>query len=178
MNESAFFQDLAMLMALAGIAAIVFSRLGWPKVLGYILAGVVMNEYTWGGSFLADETSIQTIGQLGIVFLMLTLGLEFSAGALKKPPNLWHKLRAGAVRQGLGHEGRSLLVACALHLVHPPRGVADDELRRLVALGQPYQQFASITFHCQHSKIQHSRCPVLRGRTGVPGRRASGARSL
>ena len=84
MTESAFFQDLAVLMAVAGLVAAIFERLKWPKVLGYLLAGIVMGRHTWGGSFLADEMSIQTIGQLGIVFLMLTLGLEFSAGALKK----------------------------------------------------------------------------------------------
>ena len=84
MTESALFQDLAVLMAVAGLVAVVFHRLRWPKVIGYLLAGVLMGRYSWGGSFLVDETSIQTIGQLGIVFLMLTLGLEFSAGALKK----------------------------------------------------------------------------------------------
>ena len=84
MSQSALFQDLAVLMAVAGLVAVVFQKLRWPKVIGYLLAGVLMGRYTWGGSFLADEMSIQTIGQLGIVFLMLTLGLEFSAGALKK----------------------------------------------------------------------------------------------
>ena len=84
MSQSALFQDLAVLMAVAGLVAVIFHKLRWPKVIGYLLAGVMMGRYTWGGSFLADETSIQTIGQLGIVFLMLTLGLEFSAGALKK----------------------------------------------------------------------------------------------
>ena len=84
MSQSVLFQDLAVLMAVAGLVAVVFQRLQWPKVIGYLLAGVLMSRHTWGGSFLADEASIQTIGQLGIVFLMLTLGLEFSAGALKK----------------------------------------------------------------------------------------------
>ena len=84
MTQSALFQDLAVLMAVAGLVAVIFHRLRWPKVIGYLLAGVLMSRHTWGGSFLADEASIQTVGQLGIVFLMLTLGLEFSAGALKK----------------------------------------------------------------------------------------------
>lgn len=84
MSSGAFFQDLAVLMAVAGLVAVVFQKLKWPKVIGYLLAGVLMSRHTWGGSFLADEASIQTVGQLGIVFLMLSLGLEFSAGALKK----------------------------------------------------------------------------------------------
>jgi len=84
MTESAFFQDLAILMAAAGLVGVVFSRLKWPKVLGYILAGVVMSEHTWGGSFLADAGSVRTIGQLGVVFLMFSMGLSFSARDMKK----------------------------------------------------------------------------------------------
>jgi len=84
MTESVFFQDLAVVMSIAGLAAVVFSRLGWPKVFGYILVGILMNGHTWGGAFLADPTSIGTISQLGIVFLMLTMGLEFSTSDMKR----------------------------------------------------------------------------------------------
>ncbi len=73
-----------MLMSLSGLAAIVFSRLGWPKVLGYILVGILMNEYTWGGSFLADVGTTRTIGQLGIVFLMFGMGISFSAKDMRQ----------------------------------------------------------------------------------------------
>lgn len=84
MSEGAFFQDLAMLMAVAGLVAIAFDRLKWPKVLGYIFAGILMSRHTWGFSFLADEDSVQTIGQLGIVFLMFSMGLGFSTGDLRR----------------------------------------------------------------------------------------------
>ena len=84
MTESAFFQDLAVVMAIAGLASVVFSRFGWPKVFGYILVGILMNKHTWGGSFLVDATSVNTISQLGIVFLMFTMGLEFSTSEMKK----------------------------------------------------------------------------------------------
>ena len=84
MTEAFFFQDLAVLMVAAGVMAAIFTRLGWPKVIGYIAVGILMSQHTWGGSLLADESTVSTIGQLGIVFLMLTLGLEFSAGDMKK----------------------------------------------------------------------------------------------
>ena len=84
MNEGSFFKDLAVLMAAVGLVSAVFSRLRWPKVLGYLLAGVLMGEHTWGGSFLVDPKSINALGQLGIVFLMFSLGLEFSADEMKK----------------------------------------------------------------------------------------------
>ena len=73
-----------MLLFVAGGAAIVFSRLGWPKVIGYILAGVLMNEYTWGGSFLNDAAAAKSIGQFGVVFLMFGMGLSFSAKDMRK----------------------------------------------------------------------------------------------
>lgn len=84
MNESAFFQDLAMLMAAAGLVSVIFARLKFPKVVGYIFAGVLLGKYTWGGSFLADEQSVRTIGQLGVVFLMFTMGLGFSTSQMKR----------------------------------------------------------------------------------------------
>lgn len=84
MTESAFIQDLAMLMAVAGLVSVLFSKLKWPKVIGYILAGVALSKHTWGASLLVDESSVQTIGQLGIIFLMFILGLEFSTSSMKK----------------------------------------------------------------------------------------------
>jgi len=84
MIENAFFHDLAMQMFVAGAVAVLFTRLGWPKVIGYILAGILMSEYTWGGCFLRDPKSVQTIGQLGVVFLMFGMGLSFSAKEMSK----------------------------------------------------------------------------------------------
>jgi len=84
MVEGAFFQDLAVLMVLAGIVSAIFSRLGWPKALGYILVGVLMSEHTWGGSFLLDAESVRILAQLGVVFLMFGMGLDFSAKDMKK----------------------------------------------------------------------------------------------
>lgn len=88
MTESALIQDFAIMTAMAGLAAILFSKFKFPKVIGYILVGILINGHTWGGSFLVDETSVRTIGQLGIVFLMFTLGLEFSASDMKKLKNV------------------------------------------------------------------------------------------
>ena len=88
MNEGAFLQDLALVMAAAGLVAISFAKLKWPKVVGYILAGVALSRYTWGGGFLADEDSVRTLGQLGVVFLMFTMGLDFSASQIKRLRNV------------------------------------------------------------------------------------------
>ena len=84
MSEGAFFQDLAILMVVAGVVAAAFSRFGWPKAIGYILAGVLLSGNLWGASLLADVRSTRTIGQLGVVLLMFGMGLSFSPKAMRK----------------------------------------------------------------------------------------------
>lgn len=84
MTESALFQDLALVMSVAGVVGVVFAKLGWPKVIGYLFAGVLLSRNVWGVDLFADQQSISTIGQLGIVFLMFALGLEFSPSDMKR----------------------------------------------------------------------------------------------
>ena len=64
--------------------SVVFTRLGWPKVIGYLLSGVLLSPHVWGTELFADQQSIATIGQMGIVFLMFALGLEFSPSDMKR----------------------------------------------------------------------------------------------
>jgi CPA2 family monovalent cation:H+ antiporter-2 len=73
-----FIQDLAVVMAIAGVVSVLFHRLKQPVVLGYIVAGVIIGPYTPPFQLIHDEQTIQTLGELGVVFLMFSLGLEFS----------------------------------------------------------------------------------------------------
>jgi len=73
-----FIQDLAVVMALAGVVTVLFHRLKQPVVLGYIAAGVIIGPYTPPFQLIHDGQTIQTLGELGVVFLMFSLGLEFS----------------------------------------------------------------------------------------------------
>lgn len=70
--------DLAIILVTAGIMTVIFQRLRQPVVLGYILAGVIVGPYTYPVQLLKDIPSIQTWAELGVIFLMFTLGLEFS----------------------------------------------------------------------------------------------------
>jgi monovalent cation:H+ antiporter-2, CPA2 family len=79
-----FIQDLAVIMAIAGVVTVVFHRLKQPVVLGYIVAGVIIGPYTPPFQLIHDEATIQTLGELGVVFLMFSLGLEFSLKKLFK----------------------------------------------------------------------------------------------
>src|SRR6202042_3396988 len=59
-------------------------RLKRPVVLGYIAAGVIIGPYTPPFQLIHDQQTIQTLGELGVVFLMFSLGLEFSLRKLFK----------------------------------------------------------------------------------------------
>lgn len=84
MHGLAFLQDLAVVMIAAGIAAVVFRRLHQPVVLGYILAGLLIGPHTPPYGFIHDQQSIATLSELGIVFLMFSLGLEFNLRRLRE----------------------------------------------------------------------------------------------
>lgn len=84
MHHILFLQDLAVVMIAAALATILFRQFKQPVVLGYILAGVVIGPHTPPFSFVADEKNIETMAELGVIFLMFTLGLEFSLRKLQK----------------------------------------------------------------------------------------------
>lgn len=79
-----FIQDLAVIMLLAGIVTVIFHRFKQPVVLGYILDGVIIGPYTPPFALIHDEGTINTLAELGVVFLLFSLGLEFSLRRLAK----------------------------------------------------------------------------------------------
>lgn len=78
MHNAAFLQDLAVVMMVAGLVTVSFRALKLPVVLGYILAGVIIGPHVLPSPLVSDEQSIQTLSELGIVFLLFALGLEFN----------------------------------------------------------------------------------------------------
>ena len=83
-HDVSFLQDLAIVMIVAGLVTVVFHRLKQPVVLGYILAGVIIGPHTPPLPLIANDETIQTLSELGIIFLMFSLGLEFSLRKLKE----------------------------------------------------------------------------------------------
>jgi CPA2 family monovalent cation:H+ antiporter-2 len=85
MHTIAFIQDLAVIMLAAGIVTVLFHLLRQPVVLGYIAAGVLIGPHTkWYASLVTDEQSIRTVAELGLIFLLFSLGLEFSLRHLRR----------------------------------------------------------------------------------------------
>jgi len=69
--------DLAAVMLLAGVVTILCHRFKQPVALGYIIAGVILGPYT-PIHFVHDKETIDGLGNIGVVLLMFSLGLEFS----------------------------------------------------------------------------------------------------
>ena len=76
--------DLSIIMLVAAGMTLLFSWLRQPLILGYLLAGIVIGLIAPQLNILTDTTLISYIADIGIVFLMFTLGLEFTLGRLKE----------------------------------------------------------------------------------------------
>ena len=75
--------DLAVVMLVAGATTILCHLLKQPVALGYILAGFIIGPHT-PIPMVHDEETIRGLGDLGVVLLMFSLGLEFSLRKLTK----------------------------------------------------------------------------------------------
>lgn len=76
--------DLGLILAAAGITTLIFKKIKQPLVLGYILAGVIVGPYLDFFPSVSDSKSINIWGEIGVIFLLFSLGLEFSFKKLVK----------------------------------------------------------------------------------------------
>lgn len=68
--------DLYILMITAGIVALLFKLLKQPVVLGYIVAGVLVGPHLFGEK-LVEMENVETWGNIGVLFVLFCIGLEF-----------------------------------------------------------------------------------------------------
>lgn len=71
-------KDLALILVVAGIVTIVFKKLRQPLVLGYVVAGFLVSPHMPYIMSVADRADIGTWGDIGVMFLLFSLGLDFS----------------------------------------------------------------------------------------------------
>lgn len=76
--------DLALILMCAGIMTLIFKRLKQPLVLGYIVAGFLASPHLSCTPSVADTESIHTWSEIGVIFLLFALGLDFSFKKLMK----------------------------------------------------------------------------------------------
>lgn len=84
LNKVGLVQDLAAVMLVAGLVAALFHYFKWPKVIGYIAAGALMGIPYVKGFLISNEDSVNVLANLGVIFLMFTLGLELNIRKLRK----------------------------------------------------------------------------------------------
>lgn len=77
-------KDLALILVVAGIVTIVFKKLKQPLVLGYVVAGFLVSPHMSYTMSVIDRADISTWGEIGVMFLLFSLGLDFSFKKIMK----------------------------------------------------------------------------------------------
>ncbi len=70
--------DLALILVVAGIVTLIFKRLKQPLVLGYIVAGFLVSPHMPYTASVADVENVHLWADIGVMFLLFSLGLDFS----------------------------------------------------------------------------------------------------
>ena len=77
-------QDLALILVVAGFVTLIFKKLKQPLVLGYIVAGFLVSPHMPYTMSVVDQGDIQTWADIGVIFLLFSLGLDFSIKKILK----------------------------------------------------------------------------------------------
>ncbi len=84
MTDLVLLRDLAIVLSLAAAAALACQWLNQPRVIGYILAGVLIRGLSAWIPLLGGPDSIRTLADLGVIFLMFSMGLDFNLHRLRQ----------------------------------------------------------------------------------------------
>lgn len=78
--------NITLALVVAFFGGMVAKRIGFPTIVGYLLAGIIIGPFTPG--FVGDIETIQQLAELGVIFLMFGVGLHFSFGQLWRVRNV------------------------------------------------------------------------------------------
>lgn len=84
MHGIQFIQDLAVILVVAGVVGWICQRLGLSVIVGFLAAGMVVGPYTPPFTLVHDVGRIETLAQVGLVFLMFSIGLKLSVRKLRR----------------------------------------------------------------------------------------------
>ena len=79
-----FIQDLAVILVVAGVVGWVCQRVGLSVIVGFLVAGMVVGPHTPPITLVADVERVDTLAQIGLVFLMFSIGLQLSLRKLRR----------------------------------------------------------------------------------------------
>ena len=80
----ALINDLALILVVAGVVTLVFKKLKQPLVLGYIMAGFLVSPHMPYTMSVVDNESVHVWADIGVIFLLFSLGLDFSFKKIAK----------------------------------------------------------------------------------------------
>jgi monovalent cation:H+ antiporter-2, CPA2 family len=83
MQELQLVQDLAIVTFAAGIGGLICQKIGLSSIVGFLLAGISVGPYAHF-AFPVNEDRVTALSQLGLVFLMFSIGLELSVAKLRR----------------------------------------------------------------------------------------------
>ncbi|MFM7325881.1 MAG: cation:proton antiporter, partial [Nodosilinea sp.] len=106
--EPNFVLDLTLALGASALGGYLAHRLKQPALLGYLVTGLVIGPYGFG--LQTDVEQIQALAEVGIAFLLFTLGVEFSLGELKR-------VRAIALLGSFLQIGLTTLLVCGVSLL-------------------------------------------------------------
>src|SRR3954462_5263524 len=84
MHGIQFIQDLAVVLIVAGVVGWCCQRVGLSVIVGFLVAGMVVGPYTPPFSIVSNPERIETLAQLGLVFLMFSIGMRLSLRKLRR----------------------------------------------------------------------------------------------
>jgi CPA2 family monovalent cation:H+ antiporter-2 len=84
MHGNHFIQDLAVVLVVAGIVGWCCQRMGLSVIVGFLVAGMVVGPFTPPFALVTDADRIETLSEVGLVFLMFSIGLGLSLRKLRR----------------------------------------------------------------------------------------------
>jgi monovalent cation:H+ antiporter-2, CPA2 family len=83
MQELQLVQDLAIVTFAAGIGGLICQKIGLSSIVGFLLAGLLVGPHAHF-AFPVNEDQVAALSQLGLVFLMFSIGLDLSVAKLRR----------------------------------------------------------------------------------------------
>ena len=97
MEQVEFLRDLLLIFGWSAAVVFVFDKLKIPAIVGFLVSGVALGPH--GLSLVQDQSTVETLAEIGVVLLLFTVGLEFSMTKMYRMKKV--VMVGGAVQTGL-----------------------------------------------------------------------------
>ena len=109
-----FLEEITIIATVSVIVTIVLGRFKLPVVAGLVLSGALVGPHAF--SLAKDLEAIEVIAEVGVVFLLFTIGLEFSLSRLK---HIFKQVALGGILQVSATASITTVLALALDCTLP-----------------------------------------------------------